>query len=352
MGNWSINPHELASIDDNGNVTFQKHTEDVEYTITYNDNITGTLTKKFMVHGCGVDCNNKYKFSPITWKVEPRGAEPIAHSYNTEGLNTNIIDNGGFLDRIESYNIFEDDSQWEYRGYFNDTTSTSERTAVIKYSNSDGSCEFTQNLVMNAVLDCNDKYGWTGYTLQQGVRDNVGGAVGISMASAGTLVLRSKPYWVTFITANTSGDRIIYICKAEDNNGESRSGDVVFRSPDGKCEFSGTVEQAGKPAPQTSVRTNLIISDGSSGSLLVTGSTYTAQFIIAGPNAGTGELSGTLTADIRDDMTFGGRWDGSPGGTILNSCTSYAPQGLYAVGDAHWDLSTNTLYVTLSQCKP
>lgn len=106
------------------------------------------------------------------------------------------------------------------------------------------------------------------------------------------------------------------------------------------------------PQPSVSVTTNLIISDGSSGSLLVTGSTYTAQFIIAGPNAGTGELSGTLTADIRDDMTFGGRWDGNPGGTILNSCTSYAPQSLYAVGDAHWDLAAKRLYVTLSQCKP
>ena len=110
------------------------------------------------------------------------------------------------------------------------------------------------------------------------------------------------------------------------------------------------VTQEGKPTPQTSVTTNLIISEGSSGSLLVTSSTYTAQFRIAGPNAGTGELSGTLTADTRDKMTFEGRWDGSPGGTILNSCTSYAPQGLYTIGDAHWDLSTKTLYVNLTQC--
>ena len=351
MGNWSINPNTLASIDDNGKAIFQKHTEDVEYTITYNDNITGTLTKKFMVHGCGVDCNNKYKFSPITWKVEPRGAEPIAHSYNTEGLNTNIIDNGGFLDRIESYNIFEDDSQWEYRGYFNDTTSTSERTAVIKYSNSDGSCEFTQNLVMNAVLDCNDKYGWTGYTLQQGVRDNVGGAVGISMASAGTLVLRSKPYWVTFITANTSGDRIIYICKAEDNSGAPRSGDVVFRSPDGKCEFSGTVEQVGKTELVYLTTFGELPSNLKTGGLTVVGSTYSVNFPLAGPNAGEGTLYGDLKAsDTRENMTFSGSFTtANGGGNIDNSCKVHDSH-YYTVSTARWDEATKTLIVNIIGC--
>lgn len=192
-----------------------------------------------------------------------------------------------------------------------------------------------------------EKYGWSGYTLQQGEKDNIGGAVGISMASADTLVLYSKPDWVTYITANTSDDVIAYICKAEDNTGMSRSGDVVFRSPDGKCEFSGTVKQA---APEISVSTNLIISDGSSGGLRVTGSTYTAEFAIAGPNAGTGKLHGILTADTRDKMTFEGEWDGSPGASIYNSCPGSAPQSLYAVGDAHWDLSTNTLIVNLVQC--
>jgi hypothetical protein len=140
---------------------------------------------------------------------------------------------------------------------------------------------------------------------------------------------------------------IAYICKAEDSDGRYRSGDVVFRSPDGKCEFSGTVSQS---APEISVSTNLIISDGSSGGLRVTGSTYTAEFTIAGPNAGTGTLHGILTADTRDKMTFEGEWDGSPGASIYNSCPGSAPQGLYTVGDAHWDLSTNTLYVTLTQC--
>lgn len=349
MGNWSINPNTLASIDDNGKATFQKHTEDVEYTITYNDNITGASTKKFMVYGCGVDCNDKYKFSPITWKVEPRGAEPIAHSYNTEGLNTNIIDNGGFLDRIESYNIFEDDSQWEYRGYFNDTTSTSDRTAVIKYSNSDGSCEFTQNLVMNAVLDCNDKYGWTGDTLQQGVRDNVGGPVGYSMVSAGLLVLRSKPDWVTFITATTS-DRIAYICKAEDNTGMSRSGDVVFRSPDGKCEFSGTVEQAA-PADTVYLTFYGLPSNLKSGGLTVVGSTYSVNFPLASPNAGKGTLYGSINpSDTRDKMTFSGSFTSeSAGGTIVNSCDVHQSY-YYTVSTANWNLSTKTLIVNFGVC--
>ena len=114
------------------------------------------------------------------------------------------------------------------------------------------------------------------------------------------------------------------------------------------CESDITIK--GKPAPQYSVSTNLKISNGSSGSLRVTGSTYTAEFVIAGPKAGTGTLTGTLTADTRDKMTFRGYWDGSPGATIYNSCTSHATQGIYKVGDAHWDISKKKLYVYLTQC--
>ena len=102
------------------------------------------------------------------------------------------------------------------------------------------------------------------------------------------------------------------------------------------------VTQKGKPQ---SVSTNLNISSGSSGSLLVTGSTYTAEFVIAGPKAGTGTLTGTLTADARDKMKFSGRWDGRPGANIYNSCTSHAPQGIYTIGDdAHWDILNKKLF--------
>ena len=51
-------------------------------------------------------------------------------------------------------------------------------------------------------------------------------------------------------------------------------------------------------------------------------------------------------------MTFSGRWDGSPGANIYNSCTSHAPQGIYAIGDAYWDISTQKLHVNLIQCTP
>lgn len=158
----------------------------------------------------------------------------------------------------------------------------------------------------------------------------------------------TQPTWLSGVTTGTNNIRI----KCSKNTAyNSRSGSVNIKMNGTTCS-TVNVTQKGKPAPQHRVSTNLIISNGSSGSLRVTGSTYTAEFVIAGPNAGTGTLTGTLTADARDKMTFSGRWDGRPGANIYNSCTSHAPQGIYAIGDAHWDISTKKLYVNLIQCTP
>ena len=56
MGTWSIispTEHPLASIDQTGKATFQKHTADTVYTIQYEDESCGTITKDFTVKGCG-----------------------------------------------------------------------------------------------------------------------------------------------------------------------------------------------------------------------------------------------------------------------------------------------------------
>lgn len=197
-----------------------------------------------------------------------------------------------------------------------------------------------------------DKYGWTGDTLHEAAKDNVGGPVGYSAVNAGLLVLRSKPDWVTFITATTS-DRIIYICKAEDNNGESRSGDVIFRSPDGSCEFSGTVEQEGYvPVSEVQIRFGGLPSNLTSGGLDVIGSTYTATFVLAGPNEGKGTLNGILSpSDSREAMTFSGVFTASSvgGGNIYDECPGY--QGnIYTVSTASWNAVTKTLNVNFVKC--
>jgi hypothetical protein len=84
------------------------------------------------------------------------------------------------------------------------------------------------------------------------------------------------------------------------------------------------------------------------GGLQVTGSTYTAQFSLIYK---TGALSGTLTADQRDAMTFSGQFtlEGSGGGSIYNECGSEQGE-IYAVTSATWDVSTNTLNVGMSKC--
>lgn len=228
--------------------------------------------------------------------------------------------------------------------------------------NVNGTCIATSKAYTNNQLVCEgdisisncDKYGWNGYTLHQSAEDNVGGAVGISSSSAGTLVLYDKPSWVTYLTANTSDNVIAYICKAEDNNSsEERSGDVIFRSPDGSCEFSSTVIQEGYvPVSEVQIRFGGLPSNLTSGGLDVIGSTYTATFVLAGPNEGKGTLNGILSpSDSREAMTFSGVFTASSvgGGNIYDECPGY--QGnIYTVSTASWNAVTKTLNVNFVKC--
>lgn len=53
MGTWSISPDTgLVSIDNNGLLTYQEHTEDTVYTISYADG-TCTASKEITIKGCG-----------------------------------------------------------------------------------------------------------------------------------------------------------------------------------------------------------------------------------------------------------------------------------------------------------
>ena len=54
MGNWSISPNELASIDSTGKVTYSSHETDTQYVITYSDDECGTVTKNITIKAC---CN-------------------------------------------------------------------------------------------------------------------------------------------------------------------------------------------------------------------------------------------------------------------------------------------------------
>ena len=224
-----------------------------------------------------------------------------------------------------------------------------ERTGYAVFTSTDG-CEFSGTVIQAGAVDCS-VYGWSGLTLYEDVRDNVGGAVGTSLSSAGTLVLYDKPSWVTYITANTSQNIIAYIVKAEDSDGRRRSGDVVFRSSDGNCEFSGTVIQAAQ-ASAIHITFSGLPNDLTSGGLSMTGSTYTAQFILAGPNAGTGTLYGTLSpSDSRQVMTFSGQFTlTSGGGNIVNACDGTSTSHIYTVSTASWDATTSTLNVTFGVC--
>ena len=232
---------------------------------------------------------------------------------------------------------------------FPQNTTSNDMVYTINYTDDNG-CTASTTYTVPTCNYCG-KYGWTANTLYEDARDNVGGSVGVSMASAGTLVLYDKPSWVTYITANTAQTVIAYIVKAEDSDGSRRSGTVVFRSSDGNCEFSGTVIQAAQ-ASAVHITFSGLPNDLTSGGLSMTGSTYTAQFILAGPNAGTGTLYGTLSpSDSRQVMTFSGQFTlTSGGGNIVNACDGTSTSHIYTVFTASWNAVTSTLNVTFGEC--
>ena len=236
---------------------------------------------------------------------------------------------------------------------FPQNTTSNDMVYTINYTDDNG-CTASTTYTVPTCNYCG-KYGWTANTLYEDARDNVGGSVGVSMASAGTLVLDSCPNWVEYITASTSQDVISYICKAKDNSGGQRSGAVVFKSPDGNCVFSSTVVQASQDTPVSQVHITFtgLPSNLSSGGLMMTGSTYTAEFTLAGPNAGNGTLYGTLSpSDSRQVMTFAGQFttNTGSGGNIVNACDGTSASNIYTVFTASWNAVTSTLNVTFGEC--
>ena len=111
--------------------------------------------------------------------------------------------------------------------------------------------------------------------------------------------------------------------------------------PEPKPTSAVTISWSGIPGPD----------DLATGGLMVTGSTYTAEFILGGPNAKKGTLYGTLTADLRDAMTFYGQFtvQGSGGGSIKNVCPGSQGE-IYEVSTATWDVANKRLTVTIAKC--
>ena len=319
--------------------TSPKHAK-IRYTSSDGCEWEQTVTQKG-----AVDCNSVYQFSTITAPLEAHTTAPIAWSIDSlEKLTYTIMNSGGFLTGIT---IAQTADRWQYMGEFNTTTSTSDRTATIEYKNSDRTCVFQQELVMKGeTCTCSQiNVSNTELNISADSALTQVGNITTNDCAHNVTYESTQPTWLSGVTIGTNNIRI----KCSKNTAyNSRSGSVNIKMNGTTCS-TVNVTQKGKPQ---SVSTNLKISSGSSGSLLVTGSTYTAEFVIAGPKAGTGTLTGTLTADTRDKMTFSGRWDGRPGANIYNSCTSHAQQGIYAIGDAHWDISKKKLYVTLIQCTP
>lgn len=160
----------------------------------------------------------------------------------------------------------------------------------------------------------------------------------------------TQPTWLSGVTYISNDIRIK--C-SENTTYNSRSGSVNVKMNGTTCS-TVNVTQAGKPTPQTSVHITFtgLPSNLTSGGLSMTGSTYTAVFILAGPNAGNGTLSGIFSpSDSRRVMTFSGQFTStSGGGNIVNACDGSSTSYKYAVYTASWNATTSTLNVTFGQC--
>lgn len=93
MGTWSIEPNTgLVSIDNNGLLTYQEHTEDTQYTISYADG-TCTASKLITIKGCGspgeYHLNSTLVFQGV---VNGASTNPIFNSLTIRG---NIHDSDG-----------------------------------------------------------------------------------------------------------------------------------------------------------------------------------------------------------------------------------------------------------------
>lgn len=127
---------------------------------------------------------------------------------------------------------------------------------------------------------------------------------------------------------------------------------LVLKQENGDASLTVPMHKTGStPTSAVTISWSGLPGNLANGGLNVTGSTYTAQFVLAGPNARKGTLSGTLTADLRDAMTFSGQFtiQGSGGGTIYNACPG--SQGdIYEVSTATWDYANKKLSVGIRKC--
>lgn len=225
-----------------------------------------------------------------------------------------------------------------------------ERTGYAVFTSTDG-CEFSGTVTQEGAVDCEDY----GFEATSNIIPSSGGdkVLAESVFRKGQLTFdaASSAPWITEGIPISTTDTIYYHFNVNSNSGLRREGALVFTSNDG-CEFSGTVIQAAQATAVHLTFTGLP-SNLSSGGLNMTGSTYTAEFVLAGPNAGTGTLYGIFSpSDSRQVMTFSGQFttsSGGGGGSIYNECSSY--QGnIYTVYTASWNATAKTLNVTFGQC--
>jgi hypothetical protein len=255
----------------------------------------------------------------------------------------------------------------------NDTGS--QRTGTIKLKVSDSECHsISVSQDGEAPVDCPESGGtsdWTGvvfigdHQIDGDANDEVGmlafktGDTAFSSVKSltcdGTVVTAAT--WTTEGGETPPGwKRITVSHGANPSTTETRNGSVtiVATKTDGDdCTYVVNLTQKAKSLPTSAVTISWSGLPGNlaNGGLMVTGSTYTAEFILGGPKAGNGTLHGTLTADLRDAMTFSGQFtvQGSGGGSIENVCPGHQGE-IYEVSTATWDYANKKLGVGFRKC--
>lgn len=316
------------------------------YSSTY---LTVTSSKTYDEQSCPVSTCDKYEFYDVGGEVSSSGSVvSMGYSSTAEAdlsFSSEKSDSWITLSHIQRGRVYK-----AYMCTIAANNTGAERTGYAVFTSTDG-CEFSGTVTQAGAVDCS-KYGFeaTSNIIPSSGGDKV---LAESVFRKGQLTFdaASSAPWITEGIPISTTDTIYYHFNVNSNSGLRREGALVFTSNDGNCEFSGTVIQAAQ-ATAVNITFSGLPPNLTSGGLSMTGSTYTAQFILAGPNAGTGTLYGTLSpSDSRQVMTFSGQFTlTSGGGNIVNACDGTSTSLIYTVSTASWYATTSTLDVNFTKC--
>ena len=154
----------MASIDNNGKATFQEHTSQVVYTITYNSDTCGTVTKQVTVYPCTQECTCSTT-GGLTVPAEASETEVQVGTYSSSNCggswSTPTLRSG--TDFLKDFRFADGKIYAKVK-----STNTDADARSVQYNTGIGTCTdyFTVNQSGTGTCDCtSSRFSVTGVTV-------------------------------------------------------------------------------------------------------------------------------------------------------------------------------------------